>query len=183
MTLSVQISKQKVNPRTFNENAVIIANVVQFQRNPEERGSGPRGGNLAETLFPNWACPSRPSWSRYDPDQFSLKNSFIKCQGFFLIKLWQCSLRDGWRLQNKWILGNGTKGGGRVIFNPKNYIRHFGPFGTRLFEHEFLKNIIWFFENRGGIKGRLEFFRKFMRFGYHFPWKRSSHLMRWLQAC
>ena len=51
MTLSVQISKQKVNPRTFKQNAAIIANVVQYHKTPEERGSGPRGGNLAESLL------------------------------------------------------------------------------------------------------------------------------------
>ena len=51
MTLSVQISKQKINPRTFNENGAIIANVVQYNKTPEEQGSGPRGGNLAESLL------------------------------------------------------------------------------------------------------------------------------------
>ena len=55
MTLSVQVSKQKnkskKNPRTCNENATIIANVVQYNKTPEEQGSGRRGGNLAESLL------------------------------------------------------------------------------------------------------------------------------------
>ena len=55
MTLSVQISKQKVNPKTFNESVVIVANVIQFHKIPEERGSGPRGGNSAESLMSSFS--------------------------------------------------------------------------------------------------------------------------------
>ena len=46
-----KFQNKKINPRTCNENATIIANVVQYNKTPEEQGSGPRGGNLAESLL------------------------------------------------------------------------------------------------------------------------------------
>ena len=59
------------------------------------------------------------------------------------------------RLQNRLLFGNAPKGGGVVIFNPKNSIADF--------KQGFLSMI--FQKKINMIKGRLELFRKFIRFG------------------
>ena len=59
------------------------------------------------------------------------------------------------------------KGGGEgVIFNPKIYITDFCHY-RRYFVHEFRKKLQYDFPKMrgGGVKGRLELFRKFIRFG------------------
>ena len=57
------------------------------------------------------------------------------------------------------------KGGG-VISNPKIYVADFCHY-KRFLGHVFRKkSATWFSENEGGgIKGRLELFQKFIRFG------------------
>ena len=57
--------------------------------------------------------------------------------------------------------------GGEVIFNPKIYVADFCHF-RRYFGHEFQKKLQHNFpkmSGEGGVKGRLELFRKFIRFG------------------
>ena len=57
--------------------------------------------------------------------------------------------------------------GGGVIFNPKIYVADFCHY-RRYFGHEFQKKFATqLSENEGGrgVKGRLELFRKFTRFG------------------
>ena len=53
-----------------------------------------------------------------------------------------------------------------VIFNSKIYIADFCHY-RRSFGHEFRKNLQYDFPKMrgGGVKGRLELFRKFIRFG------------------
>ena len=54
-----------------------------------------------------------------------------------------------------------SKGGARVIFNPKIYNADFGSLYRAI-----KKNLEYDFPKMtGGVKGRLEFFRKFISFG------------------
>ena len=53
------------------------------------------------------------------------------------------------------------RGGGGVIFNPKNYIADFCHY--RYFGHEFRKKLQYDFPKMRG--GEVELFRKFIRFG------------------
>ena len=54
---------------------------------------------------------------------------------------------------------------GGFISNPKIYVADFCHY-KGYFGHEFRnKSATWFSENEGGVKGRLELFRKFIRFG------------------
>ena len=67
--------------------------------------------------------------------------------------------------QNGWIFGKVPKGGGGVISNPKIYVADFchykGVFRSWILEK--IRNMI--FRKWGGVNGRLELFRKFIRFG------------------
>ena len=72
------------------------------------------------------------------------------------------SLRDRWRCQIGWIFGN-VPGGG--IFDPKINVADFGPlhcFFRRFYKNNLQQN---FWKWGEGVKGRLEFFWKFVRFG------------------
>ena len=67
-------------------------------------------------------------------------------------------IRDGWRLQNRWIFV-------KVIFNPKIEIADFGPLNRAFCSCIYKKVAIKFYENEGrGVKGRMEIFREFICF-------------------
>ena len=88
-------------------------------------------------------------------------------QSVFSASLWVVNLRDGWTHQNGcffWKVPNCLWPPAPPSFS-ENYIADFCHY-KRFFGHEFRKkNAIWFSENGGGVKGRLEFFQKFIRFG------------------
>ena len=81
-------------------------------------------------------------------------------------RLFLLSPREASPLQNGWIFRKVPKGGGGH-FRSKNLCCRFLPLEEGYFGHEFRnKSATWFSENEGGgVKGRSELFRKFIRFG------------------
>ena len=66
-------------------------------------------------------------------------------------------------LTKRTIFRKCSNAGGGVIFNPEFYIADFKPL-SRVFEHEIIKKMEDF-PKTWGVKGRLELFQKFIRFG------------------
>ena len=99
------------------------------------------------------------------------------------------NIRDRWWYQNGWIFGKVPKrgwGGGHFQSN-KLYCR-FWTFLQVFKQHFFIKNATWFFEiEGGGVKGCLELFQRFIRFGsVTRPWARLRKIIRTdviLQCC
>ena len=85
----------------------------------------------------------------------------------FVLQIVEPWVRDGWRYQNGWIFGKVPKGGGGGHFQSKNLYWRFWAFIQGFIAGFSEKNCNLIFRKwgEGGIKGRLEFYRKFIRFG------------------
>ena len=80
-------------------------------------------------------------------------------------------VREGWRLQNGWIFGKVPKGGGGH-FQSKNLCCKIWTFKQGYLTMKLIQSVASLkklqhnFPKMRGVKGRLELFRKFIRFGW-----------------